>query len=65
MPLRLIIFLLTTYGYIILVVIHTNGLICRAQGTVGSLQRESLTFEWEWCKSCCWYFMDLCFEPLE
>ena len=42
--LRLILFLLTTYGYAILVMAHTYGLIYRAQGMVGSLQRESLTF---------------------
>ena len=30
MSLRLILFLLTTYEYMILVVAHTYGLICRA-----------------------------------
>ena len=47
MSLRLILFLLTTYGYMIPVVAHTYGLICRASGAVGSSQRESPTFEWE------------------
>ena len=44
MPLWLILFLLTTYGYAIPVVAHTYGLICRAQGTVESSQRENPTF---------------------
>ena len=44
MSLRLILFLLTTYGYAILIVAHTYGLICMAQGIVGSSQRDSLTF---------------------
>ena len=45
MSLRLILFFLTTYGFEIPVVAHTYGLICRAQGTVESSQRESSTFE--------------------
>ena len=44
MSLRLILLLLTTYGYAIPVVVHTYGLICRAQGTIGSSQKESQTF---------------------
>ena len=44
MSLRLILFLLTTYGYAIPVLAHTYGLICRAQGIVESSQRESPTF---------------------
>ena len=46
MSLRLILFLLTTYRYMIPVVAHTYGLICRASRTVESSQRESLTFKW-------------------
>ena len=44
MSLRLILFLFTTYGYVIPVVAHTYSLICRAQGTIESSQRESPTF---------------------
>ena len=45
MSLRLILFLLTTLRYMILVVAHTYGLICRALGIVGSSQRKSPTFK--------------------
>ena len=44
LSLRLILFLLTTYGYMIPVVAHTYGLICKALRTVGSSQ--SSTFKW-------------------
>ena len=44
MSLRLILFLITTYGYVIQIVAHTYALIFRAQGIVGSSQRESPTF---------------------
>ena len=44
MSLRLILFLSTTYRYVIPVVAHTYGLIYRAQGIVKSSQRESTTF---------------------
>ena len=46
MSLRLILILLTTYGYMIPVVAHTYELISMAQGIVGSSPRESLTSEW-------------------
>ena len=46
MSLRLILFLLITYRYMIPVVAHTFGLICKASGKVESSQREILTFEW-------------------
>ena len=36
--------MVNTVGYVIPVVAHTYGLICRAQGTVESSQRESPTF---------------------
>ena len=50
MSLRLILFLLTTYGYIISVVAHTYKLICKAQGTVERSQWGSQTFEWAMVK---------------
>ena len=47
MSLKLILFLLSTNGYTIPVMAHRYGLICKAQGIVGSSQRESPTNEWE------------------
>ena len=47
MSLKLILFLVTTYRYMIPVVAHTYGLICKAQGIVRRSLRESPTFKWE------------------
>ena len=44
MSLKLILFLMETFGYWIPIVAHTYVMICRALGTVGSSQRESPTF---------------------
>ena len=45
MSLKLILFLMATFGYWISVVAQTYVMICRALETVGSSQRESPTFE--------------------
>ena len=46
LSLRLLLFLLTTYGYVIPVVAHTYGSICRAYGTIEISQRENQSIEW-------------------
>ena len=46
MSLKLILFLMATFGYWIPVVAHTYALICRALETAGNSQRESPNFGW-------------------
>ena len=45
MSLKLILFLMETFGYWIPVVAHTYAMICKALGIIGSLKRESPIFE--------------------
>ena len=46
MSLKLILFLMATFGYWIPVVAHTYVMISRTLKRVGSSQRESPNFEW-------------------